>query len=167
MTRLRAWTSVAAPLKVHQRFGDIPAPPCGELHIPAREKTQCRLDVSLKALAGLSSVLEAGTQITQQAPCVCVCVWCSWRHIPSIWVSLPTVKLSSLEARSTRPGALKRSTGRWDNFREMCVRVRVSIYHNPSLNALWDICNVFFQNVTLQLYRATKQPQQEVMRRKQ
>lgn len=51
---------------------------------------------------------------------------CSWRHIPSLWVSLPTVKLSFLDAWATRPGALKQSASRRDSFRKWTLWVVVS-----------------------------------------
>lgn len=51
---------------------------------------------------------------------------CSWRHIPSLWVSLPTVKLSFLDAWATRPRALKQSASRRDGFRKWTLWVVVS-----------------------------------------
>lgn len=51
---------------------------------------------------------------------------CSWRHIPSLWVSLPTVKLSFLDAWATRPGALKQGASRRDSFRKWTLWVVVS-----------------------------------------
>ena len=58
---------------------------------------------------------------------------CSWRRIPSILVSLPTVKLSSLEAWSTSRGALEQSTGRRDHFRKWTGSVCVDVFCGSKL----------------------------------
>lgn len=46
MGKLRAWTSVAALLEIHQWLGHIPAPPYGKLHVPAWERTHCHFQTT-------------------------------------------------------------------------------------------------------------------------
>lgn len=116
--QLRTRTSVAALLELHQRLGNIPAPPCGKVHKPAQGKTKCQPHTALTVFP-VFQTLGHGSASGMDV------LLCSRRRIPSILVSLPTVKLSSLEAWSTRPGALRKSTGKSNNLRKSTVCVCV------------------------------------------